>query len=166
MTFSAKNNIYEVNARSVLDIYGSYIRATGGETLLAVSMEPLSARAEEALLKSAAGLGFGARALAFVALDSFDPESADGEMTLGPADTFALVEGLDPLSVIVADSQAASVFGHAFRVPVSLDAFSRAAGRAVVAFRSFDSMLDDPSEKQRAWALLKKIPGPRDRVRM
>lgn len=158
MTFSAKNNIYEVNAKSVRDIYGSYVRAMGGETLLAVSFDPLSARAEDALRKSAVGLGFGTRALAFVALDSFDPESADGEMTLGSVDAFALVEGLDPLSVIIADDRAASVFGRAFHMQVPLDAASRAAGRTVVAFRSFDAMLDDPSEKQRAWALLKKIP--------
>lgn len=69
-----------------------------------------------------------------------------------------LVEGLDPLCVIIADRASAAAFSQAYGKHCSLDAAGRALGRSVVAFTSFAGLLETPADKQRAWALLKALP--------
>ncbi len=83
-----------------------------------------------------------------------DPADA----ALGARDLLSVVEGLDPLAIVAADAEAAALLGRAYRCEIALDAATRVMGRTVVAFRRFEGMLDAPSEKQKAWALLKKMP--------
>lgn len=150
MTFSAKSNIYEANAKSTIAAYGDFIDGTGAEVVLALSEGVLSETAASAIESSMAALGFGERACAFVALDA-------GDMALGASDLMSVVEGLDPLALVVCDARAAELLGHAYRTAVALDAKSRVMGREVVAFRDFEAMLSDGAQKQRAWALLKTL---------
>lgn len=69
-----------------------------------------------------------------------------------------LVEGLDPLCIIIADRASAATFSQAYGKRCPLDAAGRALGRSVVAFTSFAGLLETPADKQRAWALLKALP--------
>lgn len=150
--FSANSNMYKVDAESMIAVYGDFIEGTGDEITCLISANPLSDAALNALAKSLAALGYGMRGSARVVL-----HTADGA-SLGPADLMSIMEGLDPVIGVATDEESAALLGQAYRCPVELDASNRVMGRTIVAFQSFEQMLDSPEHKQRAWALLKKIP--------
>lgn len=150
MTFSAKSNIYEVNARSTLAVYGDFINGTGAEVVLVLGTQHASNAATSAIASSMKALGYGERCCAFVVLEA-------GDMSLGANDLMSIVEGLDPLTIIVRDEAAASLLGRAYQCDPALDAEGRIMGRKVIAFRNFEGMLGDSNRKQKAWALLKKL---------
>ncbi len=77
---------------------------------------------------------------------------------IGEGELFAVVEGLDPLCVVAGDATGAQALANAYQQSVPLDAHCRLFGRDAVAFRSFESLLGSAESKQRAWALLKKLP--------
>lgn len=116
--------------------------------LLVASGQPLGATARGALESTAERLGYGS-AVAFAAL---------GSPTLSEDEVFALVEGLDPVALVATDGEAARALSTAFRADVAPERISRVAGRSCAVFRSFESMLEAPEAKQKAWALLKQLP--------
>ena len=153
MIFSANSNMYKVNAESTLAVYGSFVEGTGDEVVVLLSARQLSPIARSALEKSLSALGYGNRCCACVTL------AADGaDMRIGANDLLSIVEGLDPLVIVAADSDAAAELGRAYHLEVAPDSSNRLMGRTVIAFRSFEDQLATPDAKQRAWALLKKIP--------
>ena len=77
---------------------------------------------------------------------------------IGGEELFAVIEGLDPLCVVAGDATGAQALANAYQQSVPLDAHCRLFGRDAVAFRSFESLLGSAESKQRAWALLKKLP--------
>ncbi len=77
---------------------------------------------------------------------------------LSDADVFSVVEGLDPLALVITDAGAADACSRAYRTPIATPDKSRLLGRDVVAFADFAAMLETPEEKQRAWGLLKRLP--------
>lgn len=77
---------------------------------------------------------------------------------LGKDDLFLVVEGIDPLRVVAADAASAGALAATYRQDVPLDAHCRLFGRDAIPFRQFESLLDDNAHKQKAWALLKKLP--------
>lgn len=150
MNESANSNMYEVNAESVLAAYGDFVQGTPEATLLAVATAAPSEAARAAVEGSARQLGFNAGACAWLVL------ATDG-VQLGPEEAGTVTEGLDPLAIAVFDGDAAGLFGQAYRCELPLDAATRVKGRTVAAFRSFEAMLADADQKQKAWALLKKL---------
>lgn len=84
--------------------------------------------------------------------------SAAPAAPLGKDDLFLVVEGIDPLRVVAADAASAGALAATYRQDVPLDAHCRLFGRDAIAFRQFESLLDDNAHKQKAWALLKKLP--------
>lgn len=152
MISSAKSNMYEVNALSTLAVYGDFVQGGVNQAVLALSTRSLSDAARFALESSAKALGYGPQACAFAVT------SLPDELTLGAKDLMSVTEGLDPLAVVVADEAAAGLFGRAYRAEVPLDAFCHVLGRPLVAFRDLEAMLGTAEDKQRAWALLKKLP--------
>ena len=145
---SNNGSMYEVTAEGVLAVYGSVLEATGAETMMAVSSAAPPEAARKALTASAEALGYGRDGVALVVTDG----------ALGSNDLLTIVEGLDPLCLIAADEGAAALLGQAYRRDVPLDDAYRLMGRSVVAFRDLASLMDAPDDKQRAWALLKKLP--------
>lgn len=145
---SNNGSMYEVAAESVLAVYGSVVEATADATVMAVSSAPLAAAARTALAASAEALGYGRDRVAFVTA---------GE-ALGSHDLLTIVEGLDPLCLVAADLAAADLIGRAYRRDVDPDGACRLMGRTLVAFRDLSALMGSPEDKQRAWALLKKLP--------
>lgn len=184
MISSANSNIYEVNARSVLEVYADFLDATPAKTVVVISERPLSLSASEALKKSAAALGYGEGACAFAALtpanDAAEASTnlaagaahpgtdlatgtphpgGDSEgILLGANDVLSIVEGLDPLAVVAADTASAALLARAYRTSVQPDDATRVLGRPCIAFSQLESMMESSSGKQKAWALLKKLP--------
>lgn len=141
--------MYEVAAREVHDLFGAFL--SGHELPLAcvISSQALGDEARAALANSARRLGYG-DACTFVVLSC-------EESQLDAPSLFTLVEGLDPLCLVAADSDAARLLSEAYRCPVPEGDLSRPFGRPTVALHSFEAMLRTQRDKQIAWALLKKL---------
>lgn len=148
--FSVNSNMFEVTGESVLMLYGSHVTGAPTSTLLVVSATALSETAREALEKSAASLEFGAAPLALMTM-----EAAEGK--LGAEDVRTIVEGLDPVALVATDASAAETLSAAYRTPVTLDEANCLLGRTAVIFQDFETLMKTPADKQRAWALLKKL---------
>lgn len=142
--------MFEVTGESVLTLYESHLTGTPASTLLVVTEKPLSTEALTALEKSAASLEFGEAPLAVAVIET--PEGS-----LGAEDVRTIVEGLDPVALVVADAFAAELVSTAYRLPVALNDKNRVLGRTVVVFEDFEALMQTPADKQRAWALLKKL---------
>lgn len=112
-----------------------------------VSYGGLPERAKTALEAACAGIGMPAP----VFLDAAG---------LDQASALAVLEGLDPEVVIVADEVAAALLSQAYRVEVALDAYGRLLCRPCVAFSSFQEDLERERTKQRDWALMKALRRP------
>lgn len=151
MNISARSNIFEVTAASTLEAYASHVKGPVACTALVLSERPLTDAAHDALVKSLASLGYGDKGIAFAHLD------AEG-MRVGAPDAFSIIEGLDPLCLVIADEASAQLLSQTYRCPIALDAYMRLLGRPCAAFKSFEGMLAEAAEKQRAWAVLKRIP--------
>lgn len=142
--------MFEVTGESVLVLYGSHITGTPASALLVLSETPLGDAAQSALEKSATSLEFGAAPLAVVTAET-------DEGKLGAEDVRTIIEGLDPVALVAADAFAAELLSAAYRTPVTLDAPNRLLGRTTIIFEDFEALMKTADDKQRAWALLKKL---------
>lgn len=158
MKNSANSNIYEVNANNVLTAYDGFVEGTPETMLLVVSTCAPSPEARTAIESSADSLGFKQRT-AWVHLNA--PEGANSVATvLGAKDLMAIIEGLDPLALIVLDEKGIATLAEAYRCDIPEDSHVRVFGRDTATFHDFASMLDNSDAKQKAWAILKKL-GPK-----
>ena len=141
--------------RTVFDEY-----LDGPETcvIMALSAQPLDAAARNAIEKSLASFGYGEGACTYATLFPKGASSNDGVIALDAQAVFLLVEALDPVCLICADTESAGVLGDAYRTSYDLDAPARVFGRSAVVFRDFSAMLQTDRGKQRAWHLLKSLP--------
>ena len=145
-----KSNIYGANGQAVRDLYSDYLSKGASTLACVVSARPLNEAARNAAKSSMEALGYGGDPT-FVVLTVDD-------VTLSKQDLFSLMEGLDPLAVVATDAPAAAALSQAYRTDVEPDGSCRLFGRDAVAFRDLEGMLGTPEDKQRAWALFKKIP--------
>ena len=97
-------------------------------------------------MKSAERLGFGLQAIAWCNVSGLTAE-----------EVLDVVEGMDPIAIICLDEAATSIVSKAYDCSIEKDAATSVRGRRTVAFRSFASLLGNADDKQRAWALLKKL---------
>lgn len=78
-------------------------------------------------------------------------------LPLSENDIRVIVEGIDPVAVVVTDSNAAAMMAEAYKQPLFCDHPCRVAGRSVAPFTNFETLLSTPDSKQKAWALLKEL---------
>lgn len=90
--------------------------------------------------------------------DSSRRRNACENAALEARSLFRIVEGIDPLCVVATDAAATSILSSAYRQQVPLEAHCRLLGRDAIAFELFEDMMREPASKQKAWALLKKLP--------
>ena len=149
--------MYEVTLEESWDLFGDFLDGAHTAPVCALSRKALPERSRTALGSSMEALGYGQDACTFVTL------SPEGAADLDQQALFLLVEGLDPLCLVAADADATRALGEAYRCGLRADGAQQLFGRPCVAFESFDAMLDDAQDKQRAWALLKRLPRFGDR---
>lgn len=155
-----RSNIFQAGTVSVAELFEGYIEGTaanGSCIALALSARTLSALERNAIEKSLAALGYGRDACTFATLMPADLPDETGA-ALDAQALFLLVEGLDPLCVVAADSSAVQALGKAYRVAYAPDSAIRVFGRPAVAFRDLGSLLATEAGKQTAWRLFKGIP--------
>ena len=159
MKITLNGNIYEVSLQQTLDIFGEYLRGAEGGLIAALGTTWPDDASHTAIENSLAALGYGSGTCTYVATSSEKSTEANApEPELDPSALFALVEGLDPVCLIVLDRQTATQLGAAYRQEIPLDCPLRLHGRDVVAFDNFSAMMRTSESKQRAWAILKALP--------
>ncbi len=126
--------------------------------MLVLSHDALDDVARNALSRSLQAFGYGAEACTFATLYPHDKDAEGGDIALDAQALFLLIEGLDPVCVICADSNTAESVAGAYRTTCELDAATRVFGRPAVTFRDLSSMLATEDGKQHAWKLLKSLP--------
>lgn len=161
VTKLSRSNIYEAGAVGIAELYADYLERYAGSDqciALSISSHPLDAAAHDAVSKSLAALGYGNEACTYATTVPQDSTVEGGEIVLDPQALFMLVEGIDPLLVIVADDQTTRLLGEAYRCSFAPDSAVRVFGRPGIAFSNLETMLGTNEGKQRAWHLFKTLP--------
>lgn len=148
-----KSNMYAVSLDSTWEEFGAHISGAREGVACAISAYPLSPAAANALTSTFASLGYGKAAATFVAL-----EPGDGAVLVNASQLFRIIEGLDPLCMVVADKASSKAVAEAYRLDQVPHGVTRVLGRDAVFFDDFDSLLESSESKQRAWKLLKALP--------
>lgn len=151
-----EGSMFEHAARSVMALYGGFVKGRPDSSLLIVSEHRLPSDASEALKASADRLGYGRNGCAWVVLREPGADDASAAR-LGESDLRTIVEGVDPIAVIATDGTSARALCDAYGARASVDSMTRMNGRRVVLLGDFPSMLADDDAKQRAWRLLKRL---------
>lgn len=176
---------YAAGRRNVLARFAAHIDGSPSGLVVVASASALGGDAQGALQKSFEALGYGPAPCTFVTIQpracaQNDEQAAacrnaagraqprSGEARERPSRStaraldettlFAVVEGLDPQSLVLADLPACQLAASTYHAPVKAGQPTRLLCRTVAAFSSFEAMLDTPEDKQRAWALLKQLP--------
>lgn len=129
----------------------AHLKGSEDALFCVVSSSPLSEPAHAALLASAQKLGYHQRQLLFVTLSVSDA-------VLQPRDLFTIVEAIDPLCIVLTDHEAVKTASAGYNTPLSLEAREFLLGHACCCFESFESLLETPEDKQKAWRCLKTLP--------
>ena len=145
-------NSYAINAAETIEAYATFLQATPDDVIVALSFSPLTEAARFALERSATALGFGEGRIAYGTI-----VGATGS-TLEPNDLWLIIEGIDPLGVVIADEGARGLFEVAYRCTLSDEESTTVAGRHVVSFADTEALLANPEGKQRLWHGLKALP--------
>lgn len=148
MKNSSKSNMYTCSQEMVWDTYAAYLDGCDFPLVVVVSHSFLNEKARDALEKSSEVLGYGSGTCAFVTLKD---ETTAKEL-------FSMVEGLDPLCLIITDEAAAKLCEQSYKRTIPFCKHFTLLTRPTVAFASFPEMLLDDVQKQKAWKVLKKIP--------
>lgn len=169
------SNIYTYNVERALDAYSPFIDGNADALVCVVSTNSVSENAKSALEATCVKLNFGQNRIAWVCLgpisgdakaESRSPlngdlddvaENADAGIELSAHDLYQIIESLDPAAIITTDANSSSAFGIAYGCAIETDRHNRVLCRNVIAFKDFESMLDTPDAKQRAWHLLKYL---------
>ncbi len=182
MKNSVNSNMYAAGLLAGMPHLEGRLRGGVFSKLLVVSWEPLPELAYKALVSSAVSLGYRETDCAFLAigplcsLDSLPaPDTAENashaqdtgqgkvernvaHAALSATEVFCAIEGTDPAALVIADAPSAAQCAEAYRCPIPTDTSLRLLCRSTVVFTDFVPMLASTAEKQRAWALLKKLP--------
>ena len=150
MIITLNGNIYEVSLQQTFDLFADFIKGAQGGLVVAVGSTWPDDASHTAVENSLRALGYGSDTCTYVATDT--------PLTLDATALFTLIEGLDPLCIIVLDRKAADLLALAYRTELHVHTALRIFGRTVIAFDNFAAMMTTAEDKQRAWALLKKLP--------
>ena len=144
----ASQNAFAYSRLQVAKTFCAHIDGPSEATFLVVAARPPSAALRDALGKAALALGWE---------DGPTFVSCDAPSALSKAEFFELVEGLDPLRLVLADdaacARATEAYGDTILPQTALHLF----GRPTCAFFDLDSLLGSEAGKQQAWTLLKTL---------
>jgi hypothetical protein len=153
----AVKTVYGASAEEIGELFGDYLEGGAANPAIAVSMRPLAPVARNAIEKSLEAFGFSDRACSYVTLLPRNSESEGGDIVLDAQALYLLIEGLDPLYLIVTDKASAETIALAYRAAFDLDAPTRLMGRPCAVFEDLASLLTTDEGKRAVWKVLKRL---------
>ena len=147
---TALENRYAYSRQCMLRSFRAHITGASSCLFCVVRTGQLSEDATYALVKSAESLGYGPDGATFITIDAQEPLSA--------SKLFRLVEGIDPLCIVVADAPSLHLFEQAYHETLPPQPVARVFGREVRLLPTLGELVQSPAGKQQAWAALKTLP--------
>ncbi len=155
MKITLNGNIYEVSLQQTHDLFAPYISGADYGLVVAIGQTWPHEASHTAIENSLRALGYGTKACTYIAIA---PPNSDGTSPLDAQALYTLIEGLDPVCIIVLDEPSAQLVSTAYRHPLRTNTPVRLLGRDVVVFGDLEELISTPEGKQQAWALLKTLP--------
>lgn len=138
---------YDITASEIFALFEDHLEGASDRPFLVLSHAMLQPTAKDAIEKSLDALGFGPEVCTFATLgDAIDDQAL-----------FSLVEGLDPVHVIVTDDAAGTSVNDAYRMALAPNAPNRIFGRQSVVFENLEALIEDEPGKRKAWELFKQL---------
>lgn len=152
---------YGFTRADVLERYATFIEGAPAAFFLVVAQAPLGAEARNALEKSALALGWqeGPTYAWTGASDASADAGADAARgTLTPDEVFEVIEGLDPICVVLIGQATHALAAQAFKQDIPAQGRFRLFGRDACAFGNLETLLKTEAGKKSVWALLRGLP--------
>lgn len=143
------NGIYDFPRKSIFSRFPQHVRGAESGLIAALFSDVPSPQAQNALEKSASALGWGAEALCFVETDGLDP-----------SDLLQIIEGIDPVAIVLASESSARAFFSAYHMQPAEGTCFTALCREARLIPRFEELMKSPDGRQRIWAALKTLPRP------
>ena len=153
----AAKSAYGAAAAEVAELFADYVEGNSAKPALVVSTRALGNQARAAVEKSLAAFGYGSDACTYVTVLPRDGSAEGGDIALDSQALFLLIEGIDPLYVVVADRFSAERVAQAYRAAFDFDAPTRLFGRSAAVFENLEQLVTSPDGKQVAWKALKSF---------
>ena len=169
VTISSVSNIYGASAESMRELFADYVSGNDSSVILVIASTQPAASTQDALEKTFYALGFGHDACTYAQLLPVMPaeeaenptsstSSVDEPLALDPQALFLLVEGLDPICLVVCDTQAREALCATYRTTIEEDSPARIFGIQAAVFANLDALISTDDGKQKAWSILKLLP--------
>ena len=146
-----EGSIYACTRDAIAKRFAAHFEGPRSALFLVVAEKNIEKAAREALDKSARALGWDEGA-SFVWV-----QNGEGGR-LSQAELFEVIEGLDPLCVVLVGKDARELATASFQCDIPTLGHFRLFGREACAFDNFESLLASETGKQTAWALLRALP--------
>ena len=153
----AAKSVYGASAEEIGELFTDYLEGGAANPAIVVSAQPLVPVARNAIEKSLESFGFNDRACSYVTLIPHNSASEGGDIVLDAQALYLLIEGLDPLFLVVTDKQSAETIALAYRAAFDLDAPTRLMGRPCAVFENLAQLLSTNEGKHVAWKVLKRL---------
>lgn len=139
--------LYGRDRDAIWEQHNSRLSGNRNSLICVISSEALSQAATTALDKSFSAIGYGEEPCTYLTLDTSVDDKA----------LFSIVEGIDPIIVVIADGASIEACQKAWRQPIPVHTQTKVFGRRARAFANLDSWVADDKNKQRVWGLLKTL---------
>lgn len=161
---------YAVARHSVLAKYSDAISGSEAGIFLVISSDELSDAAKNALTKTAESLNYGPNPITFVQTSLIHADRNSKTSTNSSASShkqtcespesqlFEIIEGLDPVCMVLCDEDAASLVSKAYNADITSMSLNRIFGRSVAVLDHIDTLLATPQGKSRMWGILRILP--------
>lgn len=153
MNNSVNSNIYDYNARQILDRFQDHVIGDPNSTVLVISTNDVNDLVEKAIDNSVRRLGLEDGPSTWVKLAGNGKDASE----IDPEDLLTIIEGMDPVVLIALDAKSSDALSRTYRQELKLDDMNSIRGRRSAIFKDFPKMLEDDSQKQIAWAVLKRL---------
>ena len=152
MNSTIKSNIFEESLQPIRRKYATHLQGGLSPFVVVCSSRPLSEKAAAAIKASFESFGYKEDWAAYVSV-----ASEEGNI-LSSEDLFTIVEALDPKCVLVTDVSAAKVLSLGYKASIKVNDVCDVLGLEVFVLEDFGKALESSADKQKAWAILKKMP--------
>lgn len=146
---NADANMLSPARAEVLRRFAAHIEGPQEALFLVVCENELSEQARNALAKTALALRWD---------DGPTYASVNAPAPLQKAEVYELIEGLDPVCVVLCGQAVCDIAQSAYAQEIPRNKRLRLFGRNTCALQDFETMLGSDKGKQEAWELLKSLP--------
>ena len=147
------------------ELFEAYVTGNEANVILVIGASAPAPETQDALEKTFKALGYGRDACTYARIStnenadaSANPNQPADDVLLDPQALFLLVEGLDPVCLVVCDDRAREALCATYRASFAADAPARIFGRPAAVFANLDALITTDNGKQKAWSILKLLP--------